>query len=181
MNANHPEMDLYYVPMSRRVGNLDTERLGMDRGCDFDFLLGLRGHSWADIGPGESKRLLMKAFVFASKHVCFSKPVDSYEHITIRTADEEDGSISHRGRYFIMQNFESGFSHIVNRGDGCYRFEFRKLEHSPESMEKAIIDALPNGRDAIHEEYLRRKNSDMLYRPSYEIYVDTLESIYGRI
>ena len=173
-------MDFYYVPMSRRITGLATERLGIDRGYDFDFFIVLKGPSWHDIDASDAKHLFMRAFSFAVDGTPFSEPIDSYGHITIQ-AFEEDGRIAHRGRYTIITYDESGYRRIVNRGGGDYRYEFRAIEYPPDDMEKFILGILPDGRDRIREEYLRRKNSEAIPRPSYEVYAESLNAIIGQI
>lgn len=180
MEAFPPEMGFYYVPMSRRISNLTTERLGIDRGYDFDFFLVLNGRSWYDMDASDVKHLFMRALSFAVEGSPFSEPIDSYDHITIQ-AFEEDGRIAHRCRYTIITYDESGYRHIVNHGDGEYRFRFKAIEYPPDDMEKFILETLPDGRERIREEYLKRKNSEALPRPSYEVYAESLNAIISQI
>ena len=173
-------MNFYYVPMSRRITDLATERLGIDRGYDFDFFIVLTGSTWKGLGADYVKQVLMTVFNLAVEDTPFSDPIDSYGNITIQ-ALEEDGRVAHRGRYTIITFDESGYRRIVNRGRGDYRYEFRAIEFPPDDMENFILGILPDGKDRIREEYLRRKNSEALPRPSYEVYAESLNAILGQI
>ena len=180
----HYETKFQYQLIGSGKRHLITRVVNGNGGYDFDYNLIISPPK--KIKPNIVKRQFMDAFAHVLKDTKFSAPQDSTSAITIKVKDKKHSKILHSCDFAIIyykdNTKNNGYYYLKNnKKRNQYGFEYRDLSRNIDEKKQKIV-SVPNGWNAVREEYLKLKNNNKdENKPSFSLFLEAIHNIYNQL